>query len=101
MHLEVFKDTHDRGDKVGTFEFRVDHPEEEHDIPSKDFFFDFEGEVEITDGEYKVDGGANAGFDDKMVKKLLHYYQLNLKYLKTLQRHILLGKIYHLILKML
>ena len=61
--FKVFKDTHDRGDKVGTFEFRVDHPEEEHDIPSKDFFFDFEGKVEITDGEYKVDGGANAGFD--------------------------------------
>jgi hypothetical protein len=63
--FKVFKDTHDRGDKVGTFEFRVDHPEEEHDIPSKDFFFDFEGKVEITDSEYKVDGGANAGYDDE------------------------------------
>ena len=63
--FKVFKDTHDRGDKVGTFEFRVDHPDEEHDIPSKDFFFDFEGKVEITDSEYKVDGGANAGYDDE------------------------------------
>jgi len=63
--FKVFKDTHDLGDKVGTFEFRVDHPDEEHDIPSKDFFFDFEGKVEITDSEYKVDGGANAGYDDE------------------------------------
>ena len=62
--FRVFKDTHDRGDKEGSFKFRIDHPEEEHDIPSKDFFFDFEGTVEITDSEYKVDGGANAGFDE-------------------------------------
>jgi Fe-Mn family superoxide dismutase len=63
--FRVFKDTHDRGDKEGSFKFRIDHPEEEHDIPSKDFFFDFEGTVEITDSEYKVDGGANAGFDER------------------------------------
>ena len=61
--FEAFKDIHDRGDKEGSFEFRVDHPDEEHDIPSKDFYFDFEGVVEITDDEYGVDGGANAGFD--------------------------------------
>ncbi len=59
----IFKDIHDRGDKEGEFEFRVDHPDEEHDIPSKEFYFDFVGKVEITDGEYNVDGGANAGFD--------------------------------------
>lgn len=62
--FEAFKDIHDRGDKEGSFKFRVDHPDDEHDIPSEDFYFDFEGVVEITDGEYKVDGGANAGFDD-------------------------------------
>jgi hypothetical protein len=61
--FESFKDIHDRGDKEGEFEFRVDHPDEEHDIPSKDFYFDFVGKAEITDGEYEVDGGANAGFD--------------------------------------
>ena len=63
--FKAFKDIYGRGDKEGSFKFRVDHPEDEHDIPSKDFFFDFEGYVEITDDEYKVDGGANAGFDDE------------------------------------
>ncbi len=63
--FEAFKDIHDRGDREGEFEFRVDNPDEEHDIPSKDFFFDFAGVVEITDNEYSVDGGANAGFDNK------------------------------------
>ena len=63
--FEAFKDIHDRGDKEGEFEFRVDHPDDEHDIPSKDFFFDFVGKVEITDDEYGVDGGANAGFDNE------------------------------------
>ena len=63
--FEAFKDIHDRGDKEGEFEFRVDHPDDEHDIPSEDFYFDFVGKVEITDDEYGVDGGANAGFDTK------------------------------------
>ena len=63
--FEAFKDIHDRGDKEGEFEFRVDHPDEEHDIPSKEFYFDFLGKIEITDDEYFVDGGANAGFDNK------------------------------------
>jgi len=63
--FEAFKDIHDRGDKKGDFEFRVDHPDDEHDIPSEEFYFDFEGVVEITDDEYNVDGGANAGFDTK------------------------------------
>ena len=63
--FEMFKNIHDRGDKEGEFEFRVDHPDDEHDIPSEDFYFDLMGKVEITDDEYKVDGGANAGFDDE------------------------------------
>ena len=63
--FKAFKDIHDRGDKGGSFKFRVDHPEDEHDIPSEEFYFDFEGVVEITDDEYNVDGGANAGFDTK------------------------------------
>ena len=61
--FEAFKDIHDRGDKEGEFEFRVDHPDDEHDIPSEDFYFDLAGTVKITDDEYVVDGGANAGFD--------------------------------------
>jgi hypothetical protein len=63
--FEAFKDIHDRDDKEGSFKFRVDHPDDEHDIPSEEFYFDFEGVVEITDDEYNVDGGANAGFDTK------------------------------------
>jgi hypothetical protein len=61
--FEAFKDIHDRGDKEGEFEFRVDHPDDEHDIPSKEFYFDLAGKVVITDDEYEVNGGANAGFD--------------------------------------
>jgi hypothetical protein len=63
--FEAFKDIHDRGDTSGSFSFRVDHPDEEHDIPAKEFYFDFEGYVEITDDLYQPDGGANAGFDNK------------------------------------
>ena len=61
--FEMFKDIHDRGDKKGEFEFSVG-PDDE-DIYSKDFEFDLAGVVQITDDEYMVDGGANAGFDDK------------------------------------
>jgi len=63
--FEAFKDIHDRGDTSGSFSFRVDHPDEEHDIPAKEFYFDFEGYVEITDDLYQPDGGANGGFDEK------------------------------------
>ena len=63
--FEAFKDIHDRGEKEGSFKFRVDNPDDEHDIPSEEFYFDFEGVVEITDDEYGVDGGANAGFDNE------------------------------------
>jgi hypothetical protein len=61
--FEFFKDVHDRGDKTGEFEFSVGPFEE--DIYSEQFEFDLAGVVEITDDEYKVDGGANAGFDKK------------------------------------
>jgi hypothetical protein len=63
--FEAFKDIHDRGDKEGKFEFRVDHPDDEHDIPFKDFYFDFKGVVEITDDEYSVGGATNVGLDSK------------------------------------
>ena len=61
--FEAFKDIHDRGDKEGEFEFSVG-PDDE-DIFSDQFEFDLAGVVEITDDEYVVDGGANAGFDNK------------------------------------
>jgi phosphopantetheine adenylyltransferase len=59
----LFKDIHDRGDKKGEFELSVG-PDDE-DIYSEEFEFDLAGVVEITDDEYSVDGGANAGFDNK------------------------------------
>lgn len=61
--FEMFKDIHDRGDKTGEFEFSVGPNDE--DIYSEEFEFDLAGVVEITDDEYEVDGGANAGFDKK------------------------------------
>jgi hypothetical protein len=61
--FEFFKDVHDRGDKTGEFEFSIGPFEE--DIYSEEFEFDLAGVVEITDDEYSVDGGANAGFDNK------------------------------------
>ena len=61
--FETFKDIHDRGDKRGEFEFSVGPNDE--DIYSEEFEFDLAGVVEITDDEYEVDGGANAGFDKK------------------------------------
>ena len=61
--FEAFKDIHDRGDKTGEFEFSVGPFDE--DIYSEQFEFDLAGVVEITDDEYSVDGGANAGFDNK------------------------------------
>ena len=61
--FDMFKSIHDRGDKKGEFEFSVG-PDDE-DIYSDQFEFDLAGVVEITDGEYEVDGGANAGFDTK------------------------------------
>ena len=64
--FEFFKDVHDRGDKEGEFEFRVGNPEyDDVDIESTQFEFDFMGIVKYTDDTYKVDGGANAGFDDE------------------------------------
>lgn len=63
--FEFFKDVHDRGDKEGEFEFRVGNPEyDDVDIESNQFEFDFMGIVKYTDDTYKVDGGANAGYDD-------------------------------------
>jgi nicotinamide mononucleotide adenylyltransferase len=58
--FDMFKSIHDRGDKKGEFEFSVGPNDE--DIYSDQFEFDLAGVVEITDDEYSVDGGANAGF---------------------------------------
>ena len=63
LAFKAFKDVYDSGDKKGEFSFTVG-PDDE-DIQSNEFEFDYTGVVEITDDEYMVDGGANAGFDDE------------------------------------
>ena len=69
LAFAAFKDIHDRGDKKGTFSFIVgpksEYEEEQPDIQSDEFEFDFNGIVVITKDLYVVDGGANAGFDNK------------------------------------
>ena len=61
--FEAIKDGHNVGRKALDLTFTVG-PDDE-DIVSNDFDFDFNIKVEYTDDEYKVDGGANAGFDDE------------------------------------
>jgi hypothetical protein len=69
LAFAAFKDIHDRGDKKGTFSFIVgpksEYEEEQPDIQSDEFEFDFNGIVVITKDLYVVDGGANAGFDNE------------------------------------
>lgn len=63
--FEAFKDAYDLGRKRAEFEFRVGNPEyDDVDIESTQFELDFMGIVEFTEDTYKVDGGANAGYDD-------------------------------------
>ena len=70
--FEAIKDGYDVGKKVLDLTFTVG-PDDE-DIISNDFEFDFTIEVEYTDDEYEVDGGANSKLDLMMkVKKLPHY----------------------------
>ena len=63
--FEVIKDGHDVGRKVVDTTFVVGPADEDPDIVSDDFEFDFRVQAEYTKDEYKVDGGANAGFDDE------------------------------------
>mgnify|MGYP003624819478 FL=1 len=63
--FEKFKDIYNQGDKKGEFTLTVGPNDE--DILNNQFEFDLMGVVEFTgiNGEYLVDGGANAGFDSK------------------------------------
>jgi hypothetical protein len=63
--FELMKDGYDVGKKVVDELFVVGPADEEVDIVSDDFEFDFVVQAVYTDDTYKVDGGANAGFDDK------------------------------------
>jgi hypothetical protein len=64
LAFELIKDGYDVGRKVVDETFTVGPEDEDSDIISDDFEFDFAVQAKYTDDVYKVDGGANAGFDD-------------------------------------
>ena len=64
LAFELIKDGYDVGRKVIDETFTVGPEDEDSDIISDDFEFDFAVQAKYTDDVYKVDGGANAGFDD-------------------------------------
>jgi hypothetical protein len=63
--FELMKDGYDVGRKVVDETFTVGPADEDPDIISDDFEFDFYVQAVYTDDTYTVDGGANAGYDDK------------------------------------
>jgi hypothetical protein len=63
--FELMKDGYDVGKKVVDELFVVGPADEEVDIVSDEFEFDFVIQAVYTDDTYKVDGGANAGFDNE------------------------------------
>jgi hypothetical protein len=63
--FELMKDGYDVGKKVVDELFVVGPADEEVDIVSDEFKFDFVVQATYTEDTYKVDGGANAGFDDE------------------------------------
>lgn len=65
LAFEAFKDAYDTGQTRTEFEYTVGHPDEEPDIESETFEFDYLGVAEFTEDTYAVDGGANAGYDDE------------------------------------
>lgn len=62
--FEIIKKGYELNKKEVKQSFTVGPEEEDSDIPSNDFEFDFEIYAEYSKDLYKVDGGANAGFDD-------------------------------------
>jgi hypothetical protein len=64
LAFELIKDGYDVGRKVVDETFVVGPEDEDSDIISDDFEFDFAVQAKYTDDVYKVDGGANAGFDN-------------------------------------
>ena len=61
----VMKDGYDVGRKVVDETFTVGPEDEDPDIESNDFEFDFVIQATYTDDTYTVDGGANAGYDNE------------------------------------
>jgi hypothetical protein len=62
--FELMKDGYDVGRKVVDELFVVGPADEEVDIVSDEFKFDFVIQATYTEDTYSVNGGANAGFDD-------------------------------------
>jgi len=61
----VIKDGYDVNRKVVDETFTIGPEDEDSDIISDDFEFDFNVQATYTEDTYTVDGGANAGFDDE------------------------------------
>jgi len=62
--FEAIKDGFESGRKILDVTFTVRPPEDEPDIESDMFEFDFRVVADYTEDKYKVDGGANEGIDD-------------------------------------
>jgi hypothetical protein len=65
LAFELIKDGYDVGRKVVDETFTVGPEDEDSDIISDDFEFDFTVQATYTEDTYTVDGGANAGYDDE------------------------------------
>jgi hypothetical protein len=65
LAFELIKDGYDVGRKVVDETFTVGPEDEDSDIVSDDFEFDFTVQATYTEDTYTVDGGANAGYDDE------------------------------------
>jgi hypothetical protein len=65
LAFELIKDGYDVGRKVVDETFVVGPEDEDSDIISDDFEFDFTVQAVYTEDTYTVDGGANAGYDDE------------------------------------
>jgi hypothetical protein len=65
LAFELIKDGYDVGKKVVDETFVVGPEDEEVDIVSDNFEFDFTVQAVYTEDTYTVDGGANAGYDDE------------------------------------
>lgn len=64
--FDFIKKAEQEGRKNSETSIRIGNPEyDDVDIESTQFELDFNVYVEFTEDEYKVDGGANAGFDDE------------------------------------
>ena len=65
LAFELIKDGHRVGRKILDEIFIVGPEDEDPDIISNDFEFDFRIIAKYTNDVYTVDGGANAGYDDE------------------------------------